>query len=274
MKATEYRTFLLYSGPVCLLDVLPAEMYNNFILLFVAVTLLLSPSLCAEYADYSHDLLVLFVNHFGDLYGRDKITYNVHGLVHLRDDAKLYGVLDNVSAFPFENYMGKIKRMIRKPKSPLQQLVRRLSEVNESQLGDDSSQPELEDIVCPKQIHCEGPIVDGIAIRQQYKQVKLQKFIVKLSDGDRYVQLKNSDVVAVQNIITDMDMNVWLVYRKFHDVSCFFDYPLPSADIEIYKHSHLGSSLHYCHSSDVQRKYVVLPHKTWHIGIHLLHSDD
>jgi hypothetical protein len=37
----------------------------------------LSPSLCAEYSDYSHNLLVLFVNHFGDLYGRDKITYNV-----------------------------------------------------------------------------------------------------------------------------------------------------------------------------------------------------
>jgi hypothetical protein len=65
--------------------------------------------LCAEYADYSHNLLVLFVNHFGDLYGRDKITYNVHGLVHLHDDAKLYGVLDKVSAFPFEITWEKLR---------------------------------------------------------------------------------------------------------------------------------------------------------------------
>jgi hypothetical protein len=145
-KATEYRTFLLYTGPVCLLDSLPAEMYNNFILLCVAISLLSNPSLCAEYADYTHDLLVLFVNHFGDLYGRDKITYNVHGLIHLHNDAKLYGVLDT-SAFPFENYMGKLERMIRKPKSPLQQLVRRLSEVRDSQLDGCSSQSELQDSV-------------------------------------------------------------------------------------------------------------------------------
>jgi hypothetical protein len=51
-KATEYRTFLLYTGPICLQTSLPSELYSNFLLLSVAVTILLSPDLCSRYTDY------------------------------------------------------------------------------------------------------------------------------------------------------------------------------------------------------------------------------
>lgn len=60
-------------------------------------------------------------------------VYNVHGLVHLSGDAHMFGSLDNISAFPFENFLSKLKRMIRKPKFPLAQVVRRLSEQAEIQ---------------------------------------------------------------------------------------------------------------------------------------------
>ena len=44
-KATELRPFLLYTGPVVLRDVLADEVYNNFMLLSVAIRVLASPSL-------------------------------------------------------------------------------------------------------------------------------------------------------------------------------------------------------------------------------------
>lgn len=128
-KATEYRQFLLYSGPVVLSRILPDEMYKNFLILSVGVHILLSPCLCKPtLINKAKVLLVNFVEHFGDLYGKDNTVYNVHSIIHVPQDAVQYGPLDNVSAFPFENYLGKLKKMIRKPSQPIQQIVRRLSE--------------------------------------------------------------------------------------------------------------------------------------------------
>ena len=70
----------------------------------------------------------MFVNYFPKLYGKDKVVYNVHDLVHLSQDVELHGNLDNNSCFPFENFLGQIKKLLRKPNSPLQQVVRCVSE--------------------------------------------------------------------------------------------------------------------------------------------------
>ncbi|KAJ8029023.1 hypothetical protein HOLleu_28306 [Holothuria leucospilota] len=73
-KATEFRQFLLYSGPLVLLGKLPDEEYKNFLLFSVSLHILLHPILSTSYCDYAQELLVLFVNYYGQLYGRDMIT--------------------------------------------------------------------------------------------------------------------------------------------------------------------------------------------------------
>ena len=98
-------------------------------LLFVSIYCLSSIFVSAAYCQYSSELLCLFVNEIGQLYGEDQYVYNMHGLVHLADDVESYGVLDNFSAFSFESFLGKLKRLVRKPTFPLQQVIRRLSEV-------------------------------------------------------------------------------------------------------------------------------------------------
>ena len=65
---------------------------------------------------------------FGKLYGSNMLAYNVHSLIHLADDAQIYGSLDNVSAFPFENYMQTLKKLLRKLHLPLQQAIHRIYE--------------------------------------------------------------------------------------------------------------------------------------------------
>ena len=62
------------------------------------------------------------------LYGHEIMVYNVHGLVHLAEDVRKFGCLDNLSAFPFENNLMGLKKIIRKPNCILQQIASRLSE--------------------------------------------------------------------------------------------------------------------------------------------------
>lgn len=110
-KATEFRQFLLYTGPVVLQGCLPTRLYKNFMLLSVA------------YCDYADKLLKCYVTNFVRIYGSQHLVYNTHSLIHLADDTKKFGVLDSVSRFPFENCLGTLKRQVRRPQNPLQQVV-------------------------------------------------------------------------------------------------------------------------------------------------------
>lgn len=130
-KATEFRLFLLYLGPVVLRDVLPAKFYEHFLILHCAIYILASElSQTSEWRNYANDLLHAFVEAIGNLYAKELITYNFHNLLHLAADVTNFGCLDNYSAFPFESNMSKIKRLVRSPNNPLQQLSKRLLEFN------------------------------------------------------------------------------------------------------------------------------------------------
>ena len=81
-KATEFRTFLLYLGPLLLQPILSAELYNNFMCLSVAYNILHRSSTLGH-ARYAAELLQNFVQNSQILYGDYFMTYNTHSLVHL-----------------------------------------------------------------------------------------------------------------------------------------------------------------------------------------------
>ncbi|ELT99970.1 hypothetical protein CAPTEDRAFT_107367, partial [Capitella teleta] len=108
-KATEFRNFLLYTGPLDMVDVIPEEVYKHFLMLSSAITVLCDPILCHKLVDFAENLLIKFVQHFSDLYGPDHVLYNVHNVVHLANDVRCHGPLDSFSAFPFENCLGHLK---------------------------------------------------------------------------------------------------------------------------------------------------------------------
>jgi len=83
------------------------------------------------------------------------LVYNIHGLTHLSDDVKVHGHLDLISGFPFENYLKQIKRMVRKPSSPLQQVIRRISELDSTSIKDKGTHNKY------KRLHSDGPVPQG-----------------------------------------------------------------------------------------------------------------
>jgi len=129
-KATEFRLFLLYVGPIALYDILRRYNLRHFNILHCATRILCDPIDCLHNNEYSRDLLIHFVKVCKQLYGEDSIIYNVHNLIYLNEDVIKYGSLDNFSAFPFENYMQTVKKMLRKAEKPLRQLYNKISEIN------------------------------------------------------------------------------------------------------------------------------------------------
>lgn len=128
-KATEFRFFLLYAGPVVLKGNIENDKYINFLCLYVAVTIFSNEEYIQKYADYAHSLLKCFIQNFGKLYGKESISHNIHGLIHVYDDIQIFVNFNKYSAFSFENFLQNLKNLLRKHEKPLQQIVTRLKEL-------------------------------------------------------------------------------------------------------------------------------------------------
>ena len=64
----------------------------------------------------------IFVDCFNDIYGKEVVTCNMHGLLQLARDSKTFDPLI-VSSIPFENCLSPSKKHLQKPHLPLQQVV-------------------------------------------------------------------------------------------------------------------------------------------------------
>ena len=119
----------MYTGKIVLKGILCNELYQHFLVLNVAIGILVSPRLTEQHAQYVHKLLKYYVIKSRELYGDEFLVYNIHSLLHLTRDAELQGGLDQCSAFPFENYLQRLKKMVRSGNNPLVQIVKRHREI-------------------------------------------------------------------------------------------------------------------------------------------------
>ncbi|KAF0745176.1 Myb DNA-bind 5 domain-containing protein, partial [Aphis craccivora] len=150
-KATEFRTFILYTGPV---------------------------------------VLHYYVHKFGEIYGEEFLSHNIHALLHLCDDYSKFGLLDNCSCFPYENFMLTLKRMVRSNAKPLQQVIKRYEEfilfgklvINDIQCTQDVF----------KHLHFDGPL----STFPQYKTVyNMDPFDQCMSKNQLYLMNSQSEIM-------------------------------------------------------------------------------
>ncbi|KAI8122750.1 hypothetical protein CVS40_6375 [Lucilia cuprina] len=117
-KATEFQTFLLYTGVLVLKNNVSDDFYYTFLQLHCAVRLLSCPKNFKNNIQSAEDLLKLFVQNFS-------VTYNVHSMLHICECVRQHGLLYNFSAYDFENHLQMIKKDVRKPNCILEQLYAR-----------------------------------------------------------------------------------------------------------------------------------------------------
>lgn len=104
------------------------ETYDHFLHLSLAYRILNSTFNERE-LQLADGLLKLFVGNYYKFYGAEQLVYNVHSLLHLADDCKLYGPVPSFSAYKFENEMGEIRGMVRSKNRRFEQLFNRCSDI-------------------------------------------------------------------------------------------------------------------------------------------------
>ena len=260
-KATELRQFMLYTGPVCLRGILSDTLYSNFMLLSVGMFILLSPDLCSQYCQYAGELLKVFVENVAKLFGEHTLSYNVHATVHLAEEVRLHGCLDNVSGFVFENYLGKLKKLIRTPNAPLQQVVNRLSERSLT-----ISNTLVEEM---QKEHCDGPLPSNFGPCLQFREYCQKQFRLIVNQKDNCALVGDS-VVLVRNFVKK-DGECFVVYQKFKKLRPFYTYPVASDELGVYSVSHLDSGLRFASVTHLKKKCILLSLGGKSVAFPLLH---
>lgn len=111
-KASEYRSILLFFGPVVFRGILAGLYYNHFLLLSEAIFILLMKSITPAQIDHAEKLLWNFCSQMSGLYVERYMTANMHLLVHLADSVRALGPLWTHSCFHFEDKNGYLLHLI------------------------------------------------------------------------------------------------------------------------------------------------------------------
>lgn len=242
-KATEFRQFLLYTGPVALKGVVSDKLYQHFLSLSVAIAIMLDSNDMKRnaYLEYACDLLKYFVSNCKTVYGPTFTVHNVHCLLHLHEDVTHFkSSLNDISCFPFENYMHQLKKLIRNANNPVVQVAKRLEELK----------------------HCSRKVAN-----------KCRFTHVSVKSKDSCFVLNDNKFAFVKEIRDDGNQLVCDIVSE-HRVDNFFNCPAKSKLFNIVFIQNIARHVKRCmvQRVDLQYKAVCLPYRTGYVIFPLHHE--
>lgn len=122
----------------------------------------------------------------------------MHNLLHIVDCAIKFGNLDNFSCFPFENYLQKLIKSLRKSEKPLQQIVKRITE-SSFVYNISREDTEIDSKIIYSKLHLEGPLLNRCT-NPQYKKVTMGRLVVSCDSlANRFVELEDGSIMEITN---------------------------------------------------------------------------
>lgn len=237
----------------------------------IAMTLLLRPDKIHDtLISYAENLLKYFVETFQNIYGDHLVSHNIHGVLHICDDYRLFGPLDLCSCFPFENFMKTLKSMLRKHEKPLEQVIRRHEERCKNEVFKTDF---LQDIILCNE-HCDGPLLEN-TYGLQYSRVEIQNKINinTKKTSDKYILTSQGEIVQVENIAySNITKEPVIIGFMFKNKQQLYNKPIQSTKLNIFVLNDISDNLMWWKLTDVTKKMIVLNFDNQLITMPILHS--
>lgn len=235
--------------------VLEPQFYEHFLKLSLATRILLDSEDCINKNELAKSLLCSFVEETQNLYNVSMLTCNFHYLLHINEDAKLYGSLDNISAFKFENHLQKIKKSVRKCNSVAVQLYNR--------------QVEKSLNIIP--VENKTNILYGRTVNGFITSLKLQDIYISIMAPDNFCMVKDK-IIQVKKIISNGNCPKFEgeIVKNLHP---YFDNPLNSSTFGILYSNGFETGDELCFSYlDINHKVLCLVTNDIFLFIPLIHK--
>ena len=204
------------------------------------------------------------------MYGPEFVSYNFHNLLHLPNDVRKYGDVEQFSAFRFENFIARIKNLIRKGNQPLAQLMRRCIEIELIQ--EKQCHTQMNGIV-PKQCNTQGPLLYNMKAILQFKELQFEKFEIKCSDNkNSCILISNKIVAKAVNFIQCGNGKLYVLAKRMEIEGNFYEQPLPSSTLGIYVVRQIDTDIEVWNVNSITAKLCIFPYKKHYVVLPLLHT--
>lgn len=178
--------------------------------------------------------------------------------MHLTDEVQRFGPLYTFSAYPFENKLYLIKRMLRNGNKTLTQVAKRFSEGSEFSTEN-------------KQLTNREPFITTNS--RNLTVLHFKDYKISLKPHDKYFLCANDDVVETKKI-TIVSNEIKIYGYKITDLREVFEKPIKSSYLNIYK-AKLQTNRRreiIVSPEDIKMKLVCIEHKNKLYFIPLLHT--
>lgn len=244
-KGIEYQSYLLYISIVVVNKFFSdPKIFNHFLLYYCAIVICSRNDQPPRNLDIAHSMLIDFLINFKALYGIDHFSSNLHNLCHLVDDVRKFGPLHTISAYPFESKLYTIKKLVRNGRLPLPQVANRICEFQEAGILNSVMRKQSTSIEFRKEMKIfdsnDSPLIFFLNSHKSviYSEVVFPSYkLSSVEDKNRWFLSRSFEVVCIKYIIkTSVNTaNVFLYGSPLKVQSNYFEYPLRSSELNIYK---------------------------------------
>lgn len=279
-KATEFRTMLLYIGMVAFKDVLVEQEYVHFLYFCLAIRLY-----SCRYYVQSPNLRVLarkflsdYCENFVKIYGKNEVVSNIHNISHIADDVEQFGNLNEISTYPFENFLHDIKLRVRPSSTPMEQITRRI--IEGSLISDRQNSQQInfttktfENASWVPELKYEWREKNASVSFYKFIRIKPNVFLSIKKFGDKWFITKCDDIVEM--IYAIKKNNSYFIYgNPIKNKIDFFSKPYSSQKTNIYLSDGEKGQPKFYNDIEVKGKMVCLSYSEKYVFIPLLHSFD
>lgn len=243
-KSTEFRFFALYFGPLFfLLCCKNQEVTQHFLLFFISYRLLMGNDneVTEEANTIANLLLQSFVTDFARLYGAERVSSNVHTLLHLSEMVEKNGPIDNFSCYKYENFYQLLSSWIRKPGHYFIQVARRWVQTK------------------------------GKTMLKNKGQRSFDANVIRANKKDCCVMLNCGSIFIITKILNTL---TGIIYKghKYLQLENVFETPIKSSELDIFLASKEGGE-ETVKPEQFSKKMLRLPcnNNTWMV-LPILHS--
>lgn len=114
-----------------------------------------------------------------------------------------------------------MNKYIRKSDEPLQRLVRRYSEIDNLNVSQKKEHDMKNPILFKR--HAEGPLMQHIRIKSQYKIVLFKNMNIKVNNNrDNRCYLGGETCIVIENIVKAMDDEIYIIGKKLDKIGSLY----------------------------------------------------
>ncbi len=152
-----------------------------------------------------------------------------------------------------------ICRLLRKSDKPLQQIVKRLVELENLSIAKEKREFSLSVCIFRGE-HANGPLTAGLHCNsiKQYKKLLVGPWLLTCKIPDSCVYLNDMTVICLENFVKTKDGSL-LIGQQFRPKSDFYLYPIRSSCYNIYSISQLSDRLEAWSLQSFKIKAIKLP---------------